>query len=392
MSEAKGCPRVPLIHIPHDGELFHPNHFFSVRSEVVQQYHLQMADLHVTKLKPPEYVYAQFPYSRMICDVERRTGPDEPMEKYGMGFYYTKVYDGTVIRDDRRILFNQVSEIYRDHHSRMNNFCRNHPRVLLIDLHSYHDRIVLPEFRLPGKELPDLCIGTDPRFTPPELAECVRRKFQAAGFATEMNYPYSGFYVPESVEDGSSGCDLIGIMLEFHRRTYLDGESVNPEKTEKIRGIIREIVEEWKQDKTYQNGGISMKHEKSVGAVVYKVENGERLFLIEHMVKGHISIPKGHVERNETEEETALREIREETGLEVQLDTAFRHVVSWSPYEGVEKEVVFFTAQPTGGVLKNQEEEVSLLEWLPYEKAVEAVTYDSVREVLVHAEEYFRAK
>ena len=42
MSEAKSCPRVPLIHIPHDGELFHPNHFFSVRSEVVQQYHLQM--------------------------------------------------------------------------------------------------------------------------------------------------------------------------------------------------------------------------------------------------------------------------------------------------------------------------------------------------------------
>ena len=133
-----------------------------------------------------------------------------------------------------------------------------------------------------------------------------------------------------------------------------------------------------------------MKFEKSCGAVVYRIESGELLFLIEHMVKGHVSIPKGHVEGDETEEETALREIREETGLEVRLDTAFRHEAHYSPDVGIEKQVVFFCAQPTGGEMKNQECEVSLLEWLQYERAIEAVTYDSVREVLVHAAEYLR--
>lgn len=135
-----------------------------------------------------------------------------------------------------------------------------------------------------------------------------------------------------------------------------------------------------------------MKNEKSCGAVVFKFEDGELYFLIEHMVKGHVSIPKGHVEGNETEEETALREIREETGLRVHLITAFRHSVTYSPYPDVEKEVVFFVAQPIDGELKNQEEEVCLLEWLPCEQAIEAVTYESVREVLKHATEWLRDK
>ncbi len=63
------------------------------------------------------------------------------------------------------------------------------------------------------------------------------------------------------------------------------------------------------------------------------------------MTHGHISLPKGHVEANETEEETALREIKEEPNLDVELDTGFRHVVSYAPYEGCVKDVVFFAAK-----------------------------------------------
>ena len=56
--------------------------------------------------------------------------------------------------------------------------------------------------------------------------------------------------------------------------------------------------------------------EKSCGAVVYKKEEEKIYFLIEEMKAGHYSIPKGHVENNETEIETALREIKEETNLD----------------------------------------------------------------------------
>ena len=45
-----------------------------------------------------------------------------------------------------------------------------------------------------------------------------------------------------------------------------------------------------------------MKYEKSCGAVVYKEDQGRRLYLIEHMALGHIPLPKGHVEEGETEE------------------------------------------------------------------------------------------
>ncbi len=135
-----------------------------------------------------------------------------------------------------------------------------------------------------------------------------------------------------------------------------------------------------------------MKKEKSCGAVVYRMENGEPMFLIEHMVKGHVSIPKGHMEGNETEEETALREIREETNLEVELDTGYRYEDSYYPYEGIYKEVVYFVAKVRGGELRNQEAEVSLLEWLPFVQAVEAVTYDNIKEALKGAMAYLQKK
>jgi len=133
---------------------------------------------------------------------------------------------------------------------------------------------------------------------------------------------------------------------------------------------------------------IRMTKEKSCGAVVYKRTDGEPLFLIERMALGHVSLPKGHVEGNETEEETALREIREETNLEVRLDTRFRHVIGYSPAPGIWKDVVFFIAEAATDRLINQESEVSGLEWLPFREAVEAMTYDTDKETLTRAKSY----
>ena len=110
------------------------------------------------------------------------------------------------------------------------------------------------------------------------------------------------------------------------------------------------------------------------------------------MVAGHTSMPKGHVEENETEEETALREIREETGLDVTLDTAFRQVITFAPGEGIIKDVVFFIAEAVPGQMINQESEVTSLEWLPYEAAYLTLTHQSDRETLQKAKEYLDRK
>jgi len=125
-----------------------------------------------------------------------------------------------------------------------------------------------------------------------------------------------------------------------------------------------------------------MIREKSCGAVVWKKTDRGLLYLVEHMIQGHTSLPKGHVEGQETEEETAIREIREETNLEVELDTGFREVISYSPYPGCRKDVVFFTARALDGPQIPQESEVKALSWLPYEKARKALSYPSDREIL----------
>lgn len=125
-----------------------------------------------------------------------------------------------------------------------------------------------------------------------------------------------------------------------------------------------------------------MKYEKSCGAVIYTVQNGTRFYLVEQMQKGHVSLCKGHVEQDESEHETAIREIREETGLEVEFVEGFRKTIAYSPSMDCMKTVVFFLARAEHTSVRVQEEEVREIKWLTFEDAVEALTFDSTREIL----------
>lgn len=242
-------PRFPVFHVPHDGNRFPPELMASVciLEEEFRNYHEAMRDKHVVQLIPRVYRGGQmlqtFAVSRLLCDVERFIGPGEVMEQYGMGFCYEKAYDGKTIKKITEKLKEDTLKYYDEHHTKMNNLCERHPRILLFDMHSYYDKIVPKEYLTNNKSTPDLCIGTDERYTPSVLREIVVRRFTEVGLSVAENDPYSGCYIPDSVLDGSSACDLAGIMLEFHRRAYLDenGE-VDPEKAEKIRQVIRQIM------------------------------------------------------------------------------------------------------------------------------------------------------
>ena len=131
-----------------------------------------------------------------------------------------------------------------------------------------------------------------------------------------------------------------------------------------------------------------MKLEKSCGAVLFREENGLRRYLILKSVKGHSTLCKGHVEGEETEHETATREIREETGLTVDFVEKFREVIRYSPYPGCMKDVVFFLARDTGGVLTCQPEEVALAEYLPFADAAARLTHAGDRDILAKAEAF----
>ncbi len=132
--------------------------------------------------------------------------------------------------------------------------------------------------------------------------------------------------------------------------------------------------------------------EKSCGAVLYKYINGVRYYLCLHMSLGHDSICKGHVEGNETEEETALREIKEETSLDAVLDTNFREVITYSPYKDCIKDVVFFVGVIKEGQQKPQLEEVTDISFLTLDEMMKTLTYDSDKEVVKKADEYLNKR
>ncbi len=126
-----------------------------------------------------------------------------------------------------------------------------------------------------------------------------------------------------------------------------------------------------------------MEHEKSCGAVIFRKHHGNtELLLIKHTNGGHWSFPKGHVEPGETEAETARREVREETGLEVQIDTSFREVVSYSPRKDTIKNVVYFLAWVKSKEIHPQPEEVSQVKWVEISLAPKWLNYDNDRQLV----------
>lgn len=134
-----------------------------------------------------------------------------------------------------------------------------------------------------------------------------------------------------------------------------------------------------------------MKKEKSCGAVIYKIDENKRIsFLIVKQNTGNYGFPKGHVEEGETETETAIREIKEETNIDVIVDTNFRMMSTYSPAKGVIKDVIFFIATPTTEEIHAQPEEIELAIWCDYYTARRTVNFRQNKIILRNAFNYIR--
>lgn len=131
-----------------------------------------------------------------------------------------------------------------------------------------------------------------------------------------------------------------------------------------------------------------MVYEKSCGAVVYTIKNNEIQYLIVKNILGHYGFSKGHVEGDESEVETALREIKEETGLHVRIDSTFKETIEYYPYFGCTKEVVYFIAFTNNMKTKRQQEEIKDIQWVTYEQAQMILDHNNDRNVLVKAHHF----
>ena len=129
-----------------------------------------------------------------------------------------------------------------------------------------------------------------------------------------------------------------------------------------------------------------MKKEKSCGIIVFK---GDKVLVIKHN-RGHYGFPKGHVEDGETEEETAIRETKEETNIDAKIIGDFRKVITYSPKENIIKDVVYFIGIPISYALKNQIEEVSEATFIDTSLALNLISYEDEKQVLEEAIKYYK--
>ena len=129
--------------------------------------------------------------------------------------------------------------------------------------------------------------------------------------------------------------------------------------------------------------------EKSCGIVLFREDNDGREYLLLHYPGGHWDFPKGHVEGNEEEEETAHRELLEETGIaDIEFIKGFRKMISYT-YKRKEgfsnKQVIFFLGKTNLKDIRLSHEHRDSI-WLPYSAAKNKVTFDNARNLLDKAE------
>ena len=135
-----------------------------------------------------------------------------------------------------------------------------------------------------------------------------------------------------------------------------------------------------------------MKYEKSCGAIIFiPKEEPEYLLILNKKgnASGHWGFPKGHTEKGESELQTAKREIFEETGLSPEFINGFREVSNYSPFPGINKDVVYFLSKSNKSEVKIQQSELADYKWCSFCEACKLITYD--KNLLILADKFLRA-
>jgi 8-oxo-dGTP pyrophosphatase MutT (NUDIX family) len=127
-------------------------------------------------------------------------------------------------------------------------------------------------------------------------------------------------------------------------------------------------------------GGIVVRHEKGQPWLVVGSRRRER--------DGRTwTLPKGTPNPGESREETALREVEEETGLQVRITRPLESIEYWFVQSGtrIHKTVHYFLMEPAGGDLARHDHEFDEVRWIPFEAAPRMLTFETERTLVAHA-------
>jgi 8-oxo-dGTP pyrophosphatase MutT (NUDIX family) len=136
---------------------------------------------------------------------------------------------------------------------------------------------------------------------------------------------------------------------------------------------------------------VPTKREISAGGVVYRHgDDGIEIVLASRRTRrGQLAwgLAKGGIEHEESMEDAAVREVREETGLLAEIEASLGETRYFYVWENVRirKTVHFFLMRHTGGDIDDRDDEMEEIRWFPLERALKRAAYRGERDVLVRA-------
>jgi N-formylglutamate amidohydrolase len=224
-----------LLHVPHASTTIPKEDLqdLLVGTDVMRAEELRLVDWFTDELymdgmdasaKEKHAVVA--PVSRLVVDVERFA--DDKMEeaaKVGMGATYERTTEGKELRSltlSRRDEL--LAKYYWPHHRRLDELAKamldSHGRCVVLDCHSFPVK-PLPTQTAFLEVSPEICVGTDPKHTSPQLRDLVVGHFRSNGFDSVMiDVPFAGALVPNAF----FGKDfrLQSVMVELRRDLYMN--------------------------------------------------------------------------------------------------------------------------------------------------------------------------
>lgn len=128
---------------------------------------------------------------------------------------------------------------------------------------------------------------------------------------------------------------------------------------------------------------MAVKWEFSAGGVVYKRDDDGSLQILLIKNKDRYGFPKGNVERTEKKEDAAIREVKEETGVDAKIEEYLGNVEYWyrSAVDTVHKFVYYYLMRYEGGEISPQKDEIESAEFVPIDKVLDMLSFDKDKKV-----------
>lgn len=128
---------------------------------------------------------------------------------------------------------------------------------------------------------------------------------------------------------------------------------------------------------------MAVKWEFSAGGIVYRKSRDGKIEILLIKNKDRYGFPKGNIERTEKKEDAAVREVKEETGVDARIEDYLGNVEYWyrSGTDTIHKFVYYYLMSYTGGYINPQKDEIESAEFFPLEEVHNLLSFDKDKKV-----------